>query len=82
MGQALQTVSVSTLLLALIEAGGDPAVFCYRMGVGILSAGQARFLEPAVESANFQTPASPKRNQLACSNLFSTLSARFSTLKD
>jgi hypothetical protein len=76
MGQALQPVSVSTLLLALIEAGGD------RMGVGILSAGQARFLEPAVESANFQTPASPKRNQLACSNLFSTFSARFSTLKD
>jgi hypothetical protein len=43
MPRALHRFHVSILLLRLIEAGGDPSVFCYRMGVHILSAGRARF---------------------------------------
>ncbi len=42
MPRALHLLPVSTLLLLLIEAG-DPGIFCYRMGVDILSAGRARF---------------------------------------
>jgi hypothetical protein len=34
---------VSSLLFLFINSGGDPAVFCYRMGVDILSAGRALF---------------------------------------
>jgi len=45
--RSLHRLPVSTLLLVLIEAGGDPSIFCYRMGVDILSAGRARFLAPA-----------------------------------
>jgi hypothetical protein len=43
MPRALHLLPVSTLLLLLIEAGGDPGIFCYRMGVDILSAGRAGF---------------------------------------
>jgi hypothetical protein len=46
MRRALHLFPVSSLLLVLIEAGGDPTVFCYRMGVGILAAGRMRFLAP------------------------------------
>jgi hypothetical protein len=46
MARALHRFHVSILLLRLIEAGGDPSVFCYRMGVQILSAGRARFFAP------------------------------------
>jgi hypothetical protein len=79
MPRALHLLPVSTLLLLLIEAGGDPGIFCYRMGVGILSAGRLRFAAPIPGVANV---ASLIRNQVACSNLFSTFSARFTTLKD
>ena len=79
MPNALQRPHVSTLLLLLIEAGGDPSVFCYRMGVDILSAGRLRFAAPIPGVANV---ASLIRNQVACSNLFSTFSARFTTPKD
>jgi hypothetical protein len=47
MPRALHRFHVSILLLRLIEAGGDPSVFCYRMGVHILSAGRARFFAAA-----------------------------------
>jgi hypothetical protein len=86
--RSLQRLPVSSLLLVLIEAGGDPSIFCYRMGVDILSAGRARFLAPGpwVDNQATLTLAAqrpPKiRNQVACSNLFSTFSARCSTLKD
>jgi len=72
------------LLLLLTEAGGDPGIFCYRMGVGILSAGGGRFLAPApsLASAAVGELAQPKRNQVACSNPSSIYSDRFSTLKD
>jgi hypothetical protein len=46
MPRALHRFHVSILLLRLIEAGGDPSVFCYRIGVHILAAGRARFLAP------------------------------------
>ena len=75
----LQRAMVVILFLLLTEAAGDPTVFCYRMGVHILSAGGARFLAPATALAAF---ADKTRNQFACSTLFSTLSARFSTPKD
>jgi hypothetical protein len=77
MPRALHRLHVSTLLLLLIEAGGDPSIFCYRMGVDILAAG--RFAPPIPGVANV---ASLIRNQIACSNLFSTYSTRFSILKD
>jgi hypothetical protein len=79
MPPSLHRVHVSTLLLLLIEAGGDPGIFCYRMGVDILSAGRLRFAAPIPGVANV---ASLIRNQVACSNLFSTFSTRFTTLKD
>ena len=87
-------LQVSTLLLLLIEAGGDPSIFCYRMGVDILSAGRARLLAPVPGLANWAKMASlaamtvaaqrpPRiRNQVACSNLFSTFSAHSTILKD
>ena len=43
MSGALQRIPVSSLLLLIMEAGGDPGIFCYRMGVDILAAGRARF---------------------------------------
>jgi len=76
MPPALQRPQVSTLLLLLIEAGGDPSIFCYRMGVDILSTGRLRFA-PAIPGV-----ASLIRNQVACCNLFSIFSTRFTTLKD
>jgi hypothetical protein len=82
MRQILWLLPVSILLLALIEAGGDPTVFCYRMGVGILSAGQVRFPKSATRLAELPVLTTLKRNQVACSNFCSTFSARFSTLKD
>ena len=86
--RSLHRFPVSTLLLVLIEAGGDPSIFCYRMGVDILSAGRARFLAPAPWVANLVTlklaAQRPQRirNQVACSNLFSIFSARSTILKD
>jgi hypothetical protein len=87
--RSLHRLPGSSLLLVFIEAGGDPSIFCYRMGVDILSAGRARFLAPAPWVANLATltleaAQRPQRtrNQVACSNLFSTFSARFSTPKD
>ena len=79
MPRALHRLHVSTLLLLLIEAGGDPSIFCYLMGVDILAAGRARFSVPIPGVANL---ASLIRNQIACSNLFSISSTRFSILKD
>ena len=83
-GRAIQIAPVCTLLLTLTEAGGDPGVFCYRMGVAILSADSGRFLAPVNVMADLakRTLAISKRNQVACSNLFSTFSTRFSTPKD
>ena len=88
MRRSLRRLPVSSLLLVLIEAAGDPSIFCYRMGVDILSAGRARFLAPAPWMATLATltlaAQRPQRirNQVACSNLFSTFSARCSTLRD
>jgi hypothetical protein len=75
---------VASFLLRLTEAGGDPGIFCYRMGMDILSADNGRFLAPANAMADLlrRSFAISKRNQVACSNLFSTFFARFSTLKD
>jgi hypothetical protein len=70
---------VCTWLIRLIDAGGDPGVFCYRMGIDIFSAGRERFFVPAPWVAH---GAAVKRNQDACPNLFSTFSTRFSTQKD
>src|SRR6266404_7510144 len=86
--RSLQRLPVSSLLLVFIEAGGDPSIFCYRMGVDILSAGRARFLAPGPWVANLATltlaAQRPQkiRNQVACSNLFSTFSVRSTILKD
>ena len=82
--RALRLTPVCSLLLVLTEAGGDPGVFCYRMGVDFLSTDSGRFLAPVNILADFakRTLASSKRNQVACLTLFSTFSARFSTPKD
>lgn len=83
-GRTLQMTPVCSLLLRLTEAGGDPTIFCYRMGVGFLSTNNGRFLAPVDVMAGLakRTLAATKRNQVACSNLFSTFSARFSIQKD
>jgi len=78
--RALELAPVSTLLLLLIEAGGDPGIFCYRMGVGILPVGGGRRLLARAQS--LAALAKPKRNQVACSNPFSICSARSLILKD
>ena len=80
----LRLPPVCSLLLLLTEAGGDPGIFCYRMGVGILSAGGSRFLAPAQFSATRTDGkfAQPKGNQVACSNPSSIFSAHYSTPKD
>jgi hypothetical protein len=84
----LRNLTVSFFLLPLTEAGGDPGVFCYRMGAGILSNGHAGFLArvprvagraPSVAGASRP---GDKRTSLACCNLFSTFFTHFSTLKD
>jgi hypothetical protein len=79
LGLPLHFSPVSSLLLLLTEAGGDPSVFCYRMGVGILRAGGGRFLAPVPVMA---VVARRTRNQVACLNPFSTSSARFTTPRD
>jgi hypothetical protein len=87
---------VSTLLLLFINAGGDPSVFCYRMGVDILSAGRQRFRArvswttlAAVKLAARQSQRrlAARRSQrvgtqIACSKLSSTFFAHFLILKD
>jgi len=78
----LRLPPVCSLLLLLTEAGGDPGIFCYRMGVGILSAGGSRLRAPAQSLATATGGTLSKRNQVACSNHSSIFSARFSTLKD
>ena len=40
----LHLTPVAILLLRITEAGGDPGVFCFRMGVDILAAGRGHFL--------------------------------------
>lgn len=77
--RSLERLPVATLYVCLIDAGGDPAVFCYRMSVDIFSAGRERLQVPAPWLASW---AVTKRNQVACSNLFSTFSTRSSTQKD
>lgn len=74
--------SVSTSLLRLTEARGELAVFCYLMGVDIFSTGRARNDAPLSELAERASLAVRTRNQVACSNLYSTFSALFLTLKD
>lgn len=95
--RALQLAPVSSFLLLFTEADGDFAVFCYRMGVDIFSAGAGTFLasitltakQPRLQLAALRSRQDsmaalpkPKRNQVACSNLFSTFSARFLTPED
>ena len=82
--RAFASLGVCSYLILLTEVGGDPGVFCYRMGVGFLSAGNGRFLAPVNVMAALarRSFALTKRNQVACSNLFSTFSAHFSTPKD
>ena len=53
MPRSFHRLPVSTLLLYLIEAGGDPGIFCYRMGVDILSASHARFSRHRPRVAGF-----------------------------
>ncbi len=79
-GRALQLTPVCNLLLRLTEAGGDPGIFCYRMGVDFLSTHNGRFLAPVNVMANWAacTLVVSKRNQVACSNLFSTFCTSFS----
>src|SRR5262245_57198763 len=78
--RALRISPVCTFLLVLTEVGGDPGLFCYRMGVGFLSADNGRFLAPVNVMAGLakRTFAVAKRNQAACSNRFSTFSTSFS----
>jgi hypothetical protein len=77
--RSLERLPIAALLLCLIDAGGDPSIFCYRMSVDIFSAGLERLQVPAPWVANW---AVMKRNQVACSNLFSTFYTHSSTQKD
>src|SRR5262245_11816377 len=78
--RVLEFSPVCTFLLVLTEAGGDPCVFCYRMGVGFLSTDNGRFLAPVNVMAGLakRTFAVRKRNQVECSNRFSIFSTSFS----
>jgi hypothetical protein len=77
--RTVHAFSVSDFILRLIEARGEPGIFCYRIGVDILSAGRAHLFSPVAKPASWSGRI---RNQVACSTLFSIFSARFSTLKD
>ena len=79
-GRAVELAPVCNLLLRLTEAGGDPGIFCYRMGVDLLSTDNGRFLAPVNVMADWaaRTLAVSKRNQAACSNPFSIFSTGFS----
>lgn len=70
--RALHRFPVSSLFVLFLNSGGDLSVFCYRMGVDILSAGRNR--------VSFPLPTA--RIPVACSNLFSTFSTRFLSLKN
>lgn len=48
MTRSLHGLQVSTLMLRFTEAGGDLGIFCYRIGVDILSAGRTRFFARAL----------------------------------
>jgi hypothetical protein len=93
----LHRIPVSTLLTLFINAGGDPSVFCYRMGVDILSAGREHFRARMPRTTKLAAVILAARRsrrllaawqsqgigtQIACSNLSSTFSAHFLTLKD
>jgi hypothetical protein len=60
----LRLTPVAILLLRITEAGGDPGVFCYRMGVDILAAGRGHFLVAVPSIAlrsRFKLTAPPSR---------------------
>jgi len=78
--RALALPPVCNLLLRLTEAGGDPGIFCYRMGVDLLSTDNGRFLAPVDVMAHWaaRTLAVSKRNQAPCSNPFFIFSTAFS----
>ncbi len=70
--RTLHRLPVSSLFVLFANSNGDLGIFCYRMGVDILSAGRARF---SVSLPHARIP-------VACSNLFTTFSTRFSTQKN
>lgn len=69
--RSLHRLPLASLLVLFLNSGCDLSVFCYRMGVGIFTASRARF--------SFSRPGA--RIPVACSNLFSTFSTRFSSQK-
>jgi hypothetical protein len=71
--------SVAVLLVLWQECGENPALFCYRIGVGAFSSVRSRglVLVPAWRP-NLQRPL---RNRVACSNPSATCSTPFTTSK-
>jgi hypothetical protein len=60
----LHLTPVAIFLLRITEAGGDPSVFCYRMGVDILAASRGHFLvvlPPIALRSRFKLTASLSR---------------------
>jgi len=72
--------SLTMLLLLWHECGEDPAVFCYRIGLGAFASVRSRslVLVPVRDSVNF----SAARHNYACSTPSSTFSTHSITRKD
>ena len=72
--------SVAVLLVLWQECGENPALFCYRIGVGAFSSVRTRglVLVPAWRP-NLRRPL---RNRVACSNPSATCSTSSSTYKN
>jgi hypothetical protein len=72
--------SVAVLLVLWQECGENPALFCYRIGVGAFATARSRALVPVPAwRASFRRPL---RTRFACSNPSATCSTRFTTSKD
>jgi len=72
--------SIAVLLVLWQECGENPALFCYRIGLGAFATVRSRALVPVPAwRANFRRPS---RNRFACLNPSDTCCTRFTTSKD
>jgi len=72
--------SVAVLLVLWQECGENPALFCYRIGLGAFSSARSRGLVPVPAwRPNLQRPL---RDRSECSTLSATCCTRSTTLKD
>lgn len=72
--------SVAVMLVLWQECGENPALFCYRIGVGAFATVRSRALAPV--PAWRADSGRPVRTRIACSNPSATCSTSSSTYKN